>query len=67
MEKIPKYCKQMIVVRLDDFKKEFPIRITDIIINPDEILYKGKFAQSQGKIVTRTFKETEIKLSTDEH
>lgn len=49
MERIPKYCKQMIVVRLDDFKREYPIWTTAVFVNPDEILYKGKFAQNQGK------------------
>lgn len=65
MERIPKYCRKMIVVRMDDLKKEFPIRITKIITKTDEILYKGAFAHNSGKMRTGTFKETEIKLSTE--
>lgn len=48
------------VFRLDDLKKEFPIRISSMIKENDEILYRGCFANARGRMVYKKFRESEL-------
>jgi hypothetical protein len=61
MTAISSFNENQIVIRKNDLKREFCIRITSVLIRAGKYRYRGIYWNHSGRRVTGIFDETELK------
>lgn len=60
MKSKPQFSANQIVIRRNDLKREFCIRITSVLPGDESYRYRGSYTNLDGHAVTKIFDENEI-------